>query len=145
MLSVTEIASDRPRFAFDADVLIYAAAGHPLGRSIRDLFTARDEYGFSGSVLLLPELFIKPTRSDSSERRALQSFVSQIELLPATIPICEASITLGAQYGLPTVDAVHLATAIHSGADIFLTNNRKDFPAAGIEEIDVVFPDELSV
>ena len=39
-------------------------------------------------------------------------------------------------------DAAHLATAVAAGADRFITNNGRDFPAA-IDEIEVTFPDAL--
>jgi hypothetical protein len=37
---------------------------------------------------------------------------------------------------------VHLATAVASGADRFITNNSTDFPIT-ITEIDVTCPDQL--
>lgn len=52
--------------AFDADVLIYAAAAdHPLGSRVRRLFP--DDDGGSagvGSVLLLAEILAKPMREN---------------------------------------------------------------------------------
>jgi len=38
--------------------------------------------------------------------------------------------------------AVHLATAVMAGADRFITDDRRDFPAA-ISEIDITYPDAL--
>jgi predicted nucleic acid-binding protein len=49
---------------------------------------------------------------------------------------------LGVTHGLRAVDAVHLATAVHAGADRFITNNRRDFPQT-MREIDIVYPSEL--
>ena len=49
-----------------------------------------------------------------------------------------------AKYRLATADAIHLATAAEGGADAFLTNNRKHFDQEVIEEIDVLYPDDLS-
>jgi hypothetical protein len=39
-------------------------------------------------------------------------------------------------------DATHLATAISSGADRFITNNERDFPKT-ITEIDIIYPRDL--
>lgn len=39
-------------------------------------------------------------------------------------------------------DAVHLATAVISGADRFITNNRRDFPDS-IDEIHITYPIDL--
>ena len=41
-----------------------------------------------------------------------------------------------------TADAVHLATAVVSGADRFITNNSSDFPKT-ITEVQVTYPNEL--
>ncbi|SJM66102.1 PIN domain-containing protein [Gulosibacter sp. 10] len=132
--------------AFDADVLIYAAAaGHPLGSRVAALFReAGEETAGVGSVLLLPEVLSKPMRDDpeSDETGALLSLLSRINLVPLDGPASRLSLALSVSYGLRAADAAHLATAVSSGADRFLTNNRKDF-AKTISEIDIVYPDEL--
>lgn len=66
----------------------------------------------------------------------------RLDLLPADLATAELATALGAAYGLPTTDAVHLATAVNAGADRFLTNNQSDFPKS-ITEINVVYPEEL--
>lgn len=59
--------------AFDADVLIFAAArDHPLGPKVRALFPAEpiDQSGVVagvGSVLLLPELLAEPFRDAATD------------------------------------------------------------------------------
>jgi predicted nucleic acid-binding protein len=52
------------------------------------------------------------------------------------------SAQLGARYRLRAADAVHLATAVHYGADRFLTNNQRDFPTT-IREVAVTYPGTL--
>lgn len=134
--------------AFDADVLIYAAvAGHPLGDRVAELFkSAGSESAGVGSVLLLTEVLAKPLRDDpdSDEVAALMGLLSRLDLVPLDEATARLSLSLAVSYGLRAADAAHLATAIAAGADVFLTNNRKDFPKA-ITEIDVVYPDELAV
>lgn len=130
--------------AFDSDVLIYAATrNHPLGSRIAPLFGEPDAVR-TGSVLLLTEVLAKPMRDDpeSDEIRALLSLISRLELHPLTESTSRLSLALAVSYGLRAADAAHLATAVAVGADRFLTNNRKDFPAT-IAEIDVVYPDAL--
>lgn len=132
--------------AFDADVLIYAAAkGHPLGARVAALF-AGVESGIvgTGSVLLLADVLTKPMRDDpdSAETAALISLLSRLELHPLTESTARLALVLAVSYGLRAADAVHLATAVASGADRFLTDNRKGLPST-ITEIDVVYPDEL--
>jgi predicted nucleic acid-binding protein len=135
--------------AFDADVLIYAAVpAHPLGRRIRTLF---DDEGPAitgsiagvGSVLLLPELLTKPTRDGADhEVAALVALLARLDLRPVDEQVATLATALGARHGLRAADAVHLATAVASGADRFITNNSTDFPIT-ITEIDVTYPDQL--
>jgi predicted nucleic acid-binding protein len=131
--------------AFDADVLIYAAApGHPLGRRVRALFPV-EPGGVAGvgSVLLLPEVLAKPVRDGATEElTALSGLLSRLDLRPVDPVTAEVATSLAAAHGLRAADAVHLATAVVAGADRFLTNNRRDFPR-GIQEIDVTYPDAL--
>ncbi|MFT4235818.1 MAG: PIN domain-containing protein [Microbacterium sp.] len=127
--------------AFDSDVLIYAAVpGHPLGERILPLLD-RDAVG---SVLILTEVLAKPLRDDpdSDESARLLEIVSRLDLLPLDLKTGQLALALAVQYGLRAADAAHLATAVASGADRFITNNRKDF-SASIAEIDVVYPDDL--
>jgi predicted nucleic acid-binding protein len=132
--------------AFDADVLIYAAAeNHPIGSRVAALFTGAETHVVgTGSMLLLAEVLTKPMRADpdSDETLSLVSLLSRLELHPFDESTARLALALAVSYGLPAADAVHLATAVAAGADRFLTNNRKDFPAT-ITEIDVVYPDDL--
>ncbi|SHV84953.1 PIN domain-containing protein [Mycolicibacterium phocaicum] len=136
-----------PTTAFDADVLIYAAAkDHPLGTRVAELFADAEAAAAVGvgSVLLLTEVLAKPMRDDpdSDECAALLSLLSRLELRPLDEPTARLSLALAVSYGLRAADAAHLATAVAAGVDRFLTNNRRDFPRS-IAEIDIVYPDDL--
>ncbi|MCK0113360.1 PIN domain-containing protein [Ornithinimicrobium sp. F0845] len=136
-----------PLTAFDADVLIYAAAAdHELGSRVAALFADPDEAGVAGtgSVLLLPEVLAKPMRDDpeSEEVAGLLGLLSRLELRALDEATGRLALALAVRHGLRAADAAHLATAVAAGADRFLTNNRKDFPQT-ITEIDVVYPDDL--
>ncbi|WP_435748348.1 type II toxin-antitoxin system VapC family toxin [Microbacterium sp. PMB16] len=134
--------------AFDADVLIYAAAKeHPLGSRVAALLSGLASEPTSdaiGSVLLLTEVLAKPMRetADSPEVAVLMSVLSRLDLRPLDAATARLSLALSVAYGLRAADAAHLATAVAAGADRFLTNNRRDFPKT-IAEIDIVYPDEL--
>jgi predicted nucleic acid-binding protein len=135
--------------AFDADVLIYAAAkDHNLGRRVRALFPTEPVENTGavagiGSVLLVPEVLTKPLRDGATdELDALAALLSRLELRPLDAATARLATALGASYGLRAADAVHLATAVQAGADRFLTNNRADFPAT-ITEIAVTYPADL--
>lgn len=133
--------------AFDADVLIYAAAPvHPLGHGVRRLLiagTADDAVGI-GSVLLLPELLSQPIRRGADhEVEALAALLGRLDLLPVSRAVAELATVLGAEHRLRAADAVHLATAVDGGAERFVTNNRRDLRRP-LPEIDIVHPDELA-
>jgi predicted nucleic acid-binding protein len=136
--------------AFDADVLIYAAApDHQLGAPVRALFPIDPSRGTGamagiGSVLLLPELLTRPLRDGArDELLALSLLLSRIALLPADQATAELATALGASYGLRAADATHLATAVGAGAERFITNNRADF-VKSITEIEVTYPEDLA-
>ncbi|MCC7077580.1 MAG: type II toxin-antitoxin system VapC family toxin [Acidimicrobiia bacterium] len=138
-----------PVDCFDADVLIYAAVpGHPLGRRVRALFpaeatTATGSVAGVGSVLLIPELLIKPIRDGAdTDIEALAALLGRLDLRPADESLAELAAALGAAHRLRAADAVHLATAVAAGADRFITNNSADFSKA-ITEVEVTYPGEL--
>lgn len=134
--------------AFDADVLIYAAApGHPLGQRVRALFPAEatattGAVAGTGSVLLIPELLTKPMREGADSEINALAVLGRLDLRPVDEAVAELAAALGAAHGLRAGDAVHLATAVADGADRFITNNSSGFSKA-ITEIDITYPDEL--
>ncbi len=134
--------------AFDADVIIYAAAtGHALGERVRGLFdtgaAGEPSRAGIGSVLLLPEILSEPMREGRDDTvMRLGVLLSRLQLLPVDEATAELATALAASYGLRAVDAVHLATAVGSAADRFITNNRADF-SKSISEIVVTYPEEL--
>ena len=132
--------------AYDADVLIYAAhPDHEFGPRIRRILAARSpvEPAAIGSVMLLPELLIKPSKLQLVEDVArLDRIIEQLELVPCDPKVAQMATALGARYRLGTIDAIHLATAVVRGADRFITNNRRDF-RRDIAEVTVTYPEDL--
>ena len=131
--------------AFDADCLIYAAAsGHPLGTKVAALFDPGLDRPRVGSMVLIPELLTKPIRDQrTAELRQLGFYLSRLDLRPVDQAVATLAATLGARYRLRAADAIHLATAVHYGADRFITNNRRDFDNEQVIEIDVIYPGDL--
>jgi predicted nucleic acid-binding protein len=129
--------------AFDADVLIYAAApDHPLGRRVAALFRRTGSAGV-GSVLLLPEVLSKPLRDGTADDvRVLAGLLARLDLRPVDRATAELATALSSRYRLKAADATHLATAVSMGADRFITSNKRDF-SSGITEIDVTYPADL--
>jgi predicted nucleic acid-binding protein len=132
--------------SFDADALIYAAVpGHPLGRRVAALFTTAGAgtLAGAGSVLLLPEVLGKPLRDGTTDEvRALAGLLARLDLRPVDRATAELATALSGRYRLRAADATHLATAVGLGADRFITNNQRDFPAA-IAEIRITYPADL--
>jgi predicted nucleic acid-binding protein len=132
--------------AFDADVLIYAAVpDHPLGQRVAALFrsVAPSTMAGIGSVLLLPEVLSRPLRDGAAEEvRILAGLLARLDLRPVDRATAELATALSSRYRLKAVDAAHLATAVGLGADRFITNNQRDFPAT-ITEIQVTYPADL--
>lgn len=131
--------------AFDADALIYAAVpDHKLGRQVLRLFDgAHGSTVGIGSVLLLPELLSKPIREgDVNGVYALARLLARLDLLPVDRATAELATALASAYNLRAVDATHLATAVGTGADRFITNNQRDFRRS-ITELDIVYPADL--
>lgn len=126
---------------FDADVLIYAAVpDHPLGRRVLPLL---NNPGGVGSVLLLPEVLSKPIREGATDEvRILAALLGRLDLRPVDRTTAELATAIAGRFRLRAADAAHLATAIKAGADRFVTNNRRDFPAS-ITEIAITYPDDL--
>ena len=54
----------------------------------------------------------------------------------------ELATVLASKYRLKATDATHLATAVNVGADRFITNNQRDFPAT-ITEVTITYPAQL--
>lgn len=134
------------RYALDADVLIYAAnPNEPHGEVIRGLLQSAVPGVHLGSVLLYPELLSKPLREEwATEVVTLQGYLNRLLLLDITLEIALLGTQLAAAYRLKAADALHLATAVHAGADAFVTNNRKDFNPAAVLELRVLFPADLA-
>ncbi len=132
--------------AFDADVLIYAAVpGHPLGGRVAALFRSagRGETAGAGSVLLLPEILSKPVRDGATDEiRVLAGLLARLDLRPVDRATAELATALSSRYRLRAADATHLATAVSLGADRFITNNQRDFPAT-ITEVQITYPSDL--
>ena len=133
--------------AFDADALIYAAVpGHTLGERLATLFRSAEPATTAGigSVLLMPEILSKPLREGATDEiRILAGLLARLDLRPVDRATAELATALASRYRLKAADATHLATAVSTGADRFITNNQRDFPVT-ITEIDVSYPTDLA-
>ena len=95
------------------------------------------------SELVVLETLVKPMREGNGALvRKLRSVLdsSDVGLVPATRPVWEEAARIRALTGLKTPDALHAATAISVGCDLFITND-SDFRR--VDSLPVVILDDL--
>ena len=95
------------------------------------------------SELAMLETLVKPLREGNTVletlfRRLLNA--NEVSLIPATRALWEEASRLRAATGLRTPDALHAATALHSGCALFVTNDGAFRRVAGLP---VVVLDDL--
>jgi predicted nucleic acid-binding protein len=96
------------------------------------------------SVIALTEVLVMPIQTGhiryEQEYRDMLLNTDHITTLPVSVIIADRAAHLRAQYRLRTPDALHIATAITSGCDAFLTN---DLALKRVTEMRVLVQDEL--
>lgn len=82
-----------------------------------------------GSILILTEILIKPYKLKlqdlAQDYKSLISSLPNFSLFAPNEQIATGAAQIRAKYGLRTPDAIHLATAIESGAKAIIANDRK--------------------
>lgn len=119
------------RVYFDANIFIYLMEGFPKLemnlREIRDSIYHGESIIFS-SELTLCEVLVPAFRKDNTELLVIyRKFIEEsgaFELIPTTREIYIRASLLRAQLSLKTPDAIHVASAIESGCNVFLTNDK---------------------
>lgn len=124
-----------PRFGIDSMTLIYHfESNQEFGPAAGELLRAAEDERCSlvVSVLARLEVLVLPKRHEREDlcRRYREVFevFPNLATLPVDIPIVEIASDLRAAHNLRTPDAVHLATALHHGAEAFVTEDRRHFP-----------------
>ena len=116
----------------DTNILIYAVEGYePEAAFSGELFAALQEgrFGAVTSELTLAEVLVKPFelgREDVVVAYAeLLTPSDRLTVLPVDRAILVEAARQRAALGMPMPDAVHVATALAAGCDLFLTNDRR--------------------
>jgi predicted nucleic acid-binding protein len=106
----------------------------------------RNSIAAMSSVITLTEVLSQPIKLGNTrielEYRNVLLHSNGFELLPTTTHIAELAANLRARYNLRTPDALHIATAIDSGCDAFLTN---DTTLQRVTEVRVLLLDALEL
>ena len=120
------------RTYLDANLYVYALEGIETYRAtMAGLLAAidRQDVGVVASELLFTELLPRPMkdgRQDLVERYLeLFSRTPRIHLAPVDRRVILRSVHLRADFGLRSMDALHLATALVHDCETFVTNDRR--------------------
>lgn len=114
----------------DTNIFIYAVEGYePEKDFIRELFITLDRGYFTAvtSELTLTELLVKPFQLGRNDVIAVYTDLIQhsdrLTVMPVERSILIESARQRAALGLRMPDAIHVATALISTCDVFLTND----------------------
>jgi predicted nucleic acid-binding protein len=124
----------------DSAPLIYYIEEHPQYTSILDPAfeaVAGGKIRLVASTIVLAEVLVHPIRAgdEALSQKYYDILIGSenIDIFPVTAAVAQIAAELRAERQLKSPDAIQLATAIHCGAEAFLTNDR-DFPdGLGIE------------
>jgi predicted nucleic acid-binding protein len=130
-----------PSAYLDSSIVVYAVenspAWGPLATS-RLVALRASGAGLVVSDLVRLECSIKPLAL--GDRVLLQAFYAffalrDIRVVGLTAPVCNRAAEIRARYRFETPDALHLAAAVESGCDVFLTNDAhlSGFPELTVE------------
>jgi len=131
----------------DAAPLVYYVEENPTYVKRMDAIIEQIEklpiQAFS-SVLLVPEVLMLPTRLGKTELvkdyKAILFNSQQFQLISVSLQTAVRATDLRAKYNLRTPDAIHMATALELGCELFLTN---DNGLKRVSEIQVLILDEV--
>ena len=91
------------------------------------------------SPLVRLEVLVKPMRSGNQALiQSYEALLAKQEWLPVGDEIFARALSLRAQHGLKTADALHLTTALHHGCTEFWTNDDRLKAAAGALAVNVL-------
>ncbi len=135
--------------AIETAPFIYYVENHPLYSDKLDLIfkiVEATNIKIVASTITLTETLVKPLKNSDNQTinayRELLMRHKSIQIYSVLPSIAEKAAKLRATYNLRTPDALHIATAIESNSDVFLTN---DLGLKRITDIQVLILDELEI
>lgn len=146
-MSINEALETVALLGIETAPFIYFVEKHPdYVAKMRSIFQRVDEAQLQviTSTITLTEVLTLPFETGNvSYQRAYREMLlntASITTLPVTASIAEKAAELRARHRLRTPDALHIATALVSGCDAFLTN---DLKLKRVTEIQVLVLGEL--
>ncbi|WP_027416775.1 type II toxin-antitoxin system VapC family toxin [Aneurinibacillus terranovensis] len=147
-MGIKNALSNIRRIALDTNLFIYAFEQHPqYGETVKILLEKVEEGSFEAvaSTITLTEILTKPIRegNDSLEKkyRLLFTHFPNLTIVSVNVSVAERAAYLRGKYGLKTPDALIVASAITSNADLFITNDQRleqitEIRTIGIQSLD---------
>ena len=120
--------SSAGKISLDANIILYYLhQDKNFGKQSFRLLTAVKNKTKIISTLIYAESFVYvfEQADESLEKKQLKALekIPKLKIVAPTKKICLLAAQLRAAYRLKTPDAIHLATAIDSDCDVFITNN----------------------
>lgn len=129
-MNISQVFGEVALLGLDTAPIIYYMEDHPRYNAlINEIFIYFEHANFEMIVssLVLTEVMSQPIRLGNKKLATsyyrLITETEGLRAVPADIEIAQKAASLRAQFALRTVDALHLAIAIVSGCDSFLTND----------------------
>jgi predicted nucleic acid-binding protein len=148
-VTIDNALKDVARLAFDTVSIIYFIEKHPTYIvRMRDILSRVDAGKIQGmvSTIALAEVLVHPAKKgDQALARQYERLLTKsknMHLISVDTDVARNTAELRAEYSLKTPDALHVAAAIHGGADAFLTNDRG---LRRITAIDVLILEDLTL
>jgi uncharacterized protein len=116
------------RIYLDAAPVIYTVEQVPLYAAAVDARLSAHSVVRVASDLTRMECRVKPLRGGNAD--LLKDFNDYFEgavaeIVALSCEVIDRATEIRAQYGFKTPDAIHLAAAVASGCDVFLTNDHR--------------------
>jgi predicted nucleic acid-binding protein len=114
------------RMYLDAVVTIYLVERVPPFFPLVDAKVSATGVDLVVSDLTRMECLVKPIqKADQTIIRLFHSFFGSVEVLSLPAATFDRATSIRAQFKFKTADALHLAAAVESGCDVFLTNDHQ--------------------
>lgn len=148
-MKISEALQGIQSLGVDTAPFIYYVEDHPTyGDKVDAVFQAVIAHAITinTSVITLTETLIKPIQAN--DQRLIETYhellieTENVQLIPVTSSLAENAAHLRARYNLRTPDALHLASAIESGCDAFLTN---DLGIKRVTELRILILDKMEL
>lgn len=131
----------------DTALFIYFVENHPTyAQKTHDLFSLTQQMRIENntSTLTITEVLVKPMQlGDLPVMNAYKTLLYETNIVHVhtiTSDIAESAAAMRVRYTIRTPDALHIATALHTQCDMFVTN---DYQLTRIKELRVVVLDEI--